>query len=239
MGTQGYEYQKIKKLLMPQVGRCRDRDVRIKVEFLLLGLKRGRLWCQKLGLGRSTFYKWWSRLLKSNFKLKALEEPSRRPRRSPNQIDPLLEGGIRFYRRKGYSALMIREYLRREGRPLLSVSTIQHVINKRCKPIKKRRAKLKKHRKRYELVIPGQQLQMDVKYSPMLVGGRTIYIYVAVDECTRWRFAKAYEQVNEHWTLDFVKALKAVCPFPIRSLKTDNGHEFTSNLLPGNTRERR
>jgi hypothetical protein len=51
---------------------------------------------------------------------------------------------------------------------------------KRCRdrdqlPKKKRRVRLKKHRKRYELVIPGQRLQLDVKYTPMKVEGKTAF----------------------------------------------------------------
>jgi transposase InsO family protein len=103
--------------------------------------------------------------------------------------------------------------------------------------VKKRRFKLKKHRRRYELVIPGQRLQIDVKYSPMPVDGKTVYIYVAVDECTRWRFAFAYEELNEQWTIDFLDRLEKACPFPIWTIQTDNGWEFTYALNPHETRE--
>jgi transposase InsO family protein len=193
--------------------------------------------CKRLGFGRSFYHKWWKRLVGARFQLKALREKSRRPKRSPRKIDGYVETRIGAYHRKGYGADMIKEFLRREGLQAASRSTINHVLNDRRPAVKKRRFKLKKHRRRYELVVPGQRLQVDVKYSPMPVGGKTVYIYVAVDECTRWRFARAYGEVNEHWTVDFLDRLTAACPFPIWTIQTDNGQEFTYNLLPGNTRE--
>lgn len=75
-------------------------------------------------------------------------------------------------RRNGYGAAMIQALLERDGYGRFAVSTIGHIINKRRPPVKKkRRAKPKKHRKRYELLIPGQRLQLDVKYVPCLVDG--------------------------------------------------------------------
>jgi transposase InsO family protein len=143
----------------------------------------------------------------------------------------VIETRIAHYRSKGYGADMIKEYLRREGAKQVSRSTINFVLNMRRSPEKKRRFKLKKHRKRYELVIPGLRLQLDVKYTPMKVEGRTAFVYVAVDECTRWRFAYSYLDLNAHWTLDFLDRLKKANPFPISTIQTDNGPEFTYKLM--------
>jgi transposase InsO family protein len=239
MASQEYSYQRVRKKLMAQLRRCRDRDIRIKAEVILCALKLGNvgLACRRLGFGRTFYYKWWRRLVKGKFRLRSLSERSRRPKHSPKQIDGYMETRIGSYHRKGYGADMIKEFLRREGLKAVSRSTINHVLNKRQPAVKKRRFKLKKHRRRYELVIPGQRLQLDVKYSPMLVGGKTVYVYVAVDECTRWRFTRAYDELNEHWTVDFLERLKAACPFPIWCIQTDNGWEFTFELHPYETRE--
>lgn len=239
MASHQYSYQTVRKKLMAQLQRCRDRDIRVKAELILCALKLGNasLACKRLGFGRSFYHKWWKRLVEGKFRLQALCERSRRPKKSPQKIDGYVEARISVYHRKGYGADMIKEFLRREGLKAASRSTINHVLNNRRPAVKKRRLKLKKHRRRYELAIPGQRLQVDVKYSPMLVGGKTVYIYVAVDECTRWRFARAYDELNEHWTVDFLGRLSTACPFPIWTIQTDNGTEFTFNLLPGNTRE--
>ncbi len=233
MSTQGKEYQKVKALLMPQMKKCRDKDVRVKVELLLSGLKLGnvRLACERMGFGKSFFYKWWNRLVEGKFKIKALSEKTRKPKHSPARLRPTIEQRIRYYRKKGFGAEMIQQYLLREGFQRVSTSVIHHVICRRKPAVKVKKVKLKKHRKRYELPVPGQRLQIDVKYSPMPVAGATVFIYVAVDECTRWRFAYAYPAVNEHWTSDFLDKLKLAVPFPIQGVQTDNGHEFTFKLL--------
>lgn len=240
MSTQGYEYQKVRKMLMPQMRSCRDKGVRTKVELILLGLELGdiSLACRRMGVGRSSYHKWWNRLVQGKFKLKALKEKSRRPKRSPRKVDALLEKRIHFFRRKGFGPEMIREYLVREGRSAVSTSTINHVINKRQKGYRKPKpAKLKKHRRRYELAVPGERVQIDVKYSPMKVAGSTVYIYVAVDECTRWRYAWAFPELNDHWTEVFLEQMLRNMPFPIQAVQTDNGQEFTFKHLPGETRE--
>jgi transposase InsO family protein len=239
MASHQYTYQMVREKLMPQLRRCRDRDVRVKAELILTALKLQNvdLACKRLGFSRSFHYKWWNRLVADKFRLRSLREESRKPKRSPKQVDGYVETRIGFYHRKGYGADMIKEYLRREGLPSASRSTINHVLNERKPAVKKRRFKLKKHRRRYELAIPGQRLQLDVKYSPMLVGGKTVYVYVAVDECTRWRFAYAYEELNEQWTVDFLDRLIAACPFPVSTIQTDNGWEFTFALNPHEARE--
>jgi transposase InsO family protein len=236
MKTSSYEYSWVRKVLKSKIRSNTPRDVKIKVELILYGLKYRNVShaCRKMGFCRAFFYKWWDRLLAGKFRLRALHEKHRRPKSSPSTIPLLIERRIRHYRKKGFGAPMIQEYLRREARGYVSQKTINHVINNRRPPVRKRRpVKLKKHRKRYELPIPGQRLQVDVKYSPMKVGGKTVYVYVAVDECTRWRYARAYEELNEHWTEDFLEHLKRRMPFPICCIQTDNGPEFTFRLIGG------
>jgi transposase InsO family protein len=75
-------------------------------------------------------------------------------------------------------------------------------------------------------------MQMDVKYVPEPVGGRRAYCYVIVDECTRWRFTYVYHQLAPDTTVAFLNLVKRSCPFPIHSIQTDNGQEFTWSLIP-------
>lgn len=232
------DYAKVKALLMPQMRKCRDRDIRIKVELILLALRLRNvsLACRRQGMSRKFFHKWWSRLVRGHFCLKALEEQSRRPKHSPRKLQANIESRIRFYRKRRYGAHMIKAFLEREGWRV-SARTINHVLNDRRPPPARKRRRIKLHSRRYELVVPGQRLQVDVKYVPHPVAGSQAFTYVAVDECTRWRFARAYPALNEHQTLDFLDKLAVSCPFPINCIQTDNGPEFTFSLLPGKTRE--
>jgi transposase InsO family protein len=212
---------------------CRDREIRQKLELILLGLKLGNVAeaCARRGYSRKFYYKWLGRLKAAHWNLEGLRERSRRPKRSPGQISEKVERRIRFYQRRQYGARMIQAMMGREGTKI-STTTICHVLNRRRKPKKKKKKNLNPHRKRYELAVPGQRLQLDVKYVPEFVGGKRAYNYVAVDECTRWRFAYAYHELNEHMTFDFLEKLAENCPFPIHTIQTDNGFEFTFKLNP-------
>jgi transposase InsO family protein len=222
-------YKKIK-----EVSRgCRDNDVKIKVNLFLLGLKLGSITeaCARRGFSRQFYYLWWKRFEASGFKLPSLQERSRRPKRSPNQASERVERAIRWYSKRQNGARMIQALMVRE-QIKISRTTICHILNDRKPSVKKKRDKLKAHRKRYELTVPGQRLQMDVKYAPSLVEGRKAYVYVIIDECTRWRYARAYDNLCEGTTIEFLNEVEQECPFPMTCIQTDNGQEFTYRLNP-------
>ena len=95
-------YQEIRQ----KARRCRDRDVRIKVELFCLALKLQNVSeaCARRGFSRKFYYKWWKRFKRAKFELWGLEEKSRRPYRSPNRISVKIEQAIRWYNRRGYGA---------------------------------------------------------------------------------------------------------------------------------------
>jgi transposase InsO family protein len=222
-------YREIKK----KARGCRDRDIRIKLELFLLADKLGNVSeaCYRRGFSRRFYYRWWKRFKKSKYDLKSLIEKPRRPKNSPHQISWKLEKTILFLKRKHFGARMIEALLIRQG-VKVSRSTICHVLRRRRNRPLKKRERLKTHRKRYELPIPGQRLQMDVKYVPYLVEGKKAYMYVAIDECTRWRYMNVYDQINEGITVKFLDELLEACPFPIHTIQTDNGQEFSYKLNP-------
>lgn len=222
-------YKRLKK----KARNTRNRDVRIKIELFLLVVKLGDVSeaCARRGFSRKFYYTWWNRFKRSNFNLKALEEKSRRPRRSPKKTSARIEAKIRWFQKKRYGSRQIEAHLKRAGCKR-SRATICHVMNGRKKIKRKPRARLKLHQKRYELPIPGQRFQMDVKYVPYRVEGKKAYSYVIVDECTRWRFAKTYESLDEGTTVNFLEEFQKFCPFPIHTIQTDNGQEFTYKLNP-------
>jgi transposase InsO family protein len=222
-------YQRLKT----KASGTRNRGVRMKVELILLGLKLGNVTeaCARRGYSRKYYYKWLGRWRRAQWDLRALEEKSRRPRHSPGQTKPDIEKKIHWLHRRQFGARMIQAMLRRSG-VKLAQSTICHILNRRLRGKKKRRALFNPHRRRYELVIPGQRIQLDVKYVPEFVDGRRAYNFVAVDECSRWRFAWAYHSLHHECTYDFLDKLAQHCPFPIKTIQTDNGFEFTFHLHP-------
>ncbi|MEO5969070.1 MAG: hypothetical protein ABIQ95_04015 [Bdellovibrionia bacterium] len=86
----------------------------------------------------------------------------------------------------------------------MSRSTICHVLRNRRKKGRKQYPRLNPHKRRYELAVPEERFQIDVKYVPQLIEGRRAYNFVAVDECTRWRYAHAYQNLDGRSTYDFL-----------------------------------
>lgn len=228
-------YQKAFALVKPQLKSLRDRDVRVKVNLILLACKLGNVAeaCARRGFSRKFFYKWYARLRRGKWNLLALREESRRPkRRHPKKISYALEQRIHSLAKVGYGSPSIQAILARQGIKLAR-STINHVLRKRKKSVvRPRREKLKSHRRRYELAIPGMRVQVDVKYVPEFVEGFRAYNYVAIDECTRMRFARAYLDLRPENTVDFLARMKSFFPFDIAAVQTDNGFEFTNRLIP-------
>jgi transposase InsO family protein len=213
--------------------QTRSHDIKLKLNLFLKAIKLGNVAeaCSRMGMGRTFYYKWWKRLNESGFQLESLNEHSRRPKTSPNQTSKEIENKIFDLKILSHGALMIHGVLLRENIKV-SVPTISHILNERKEISRKERKRLNPHNKRYELPIPGQRLQMDVKYVPHKVEGKKAYTYVAIDECTRWRFAYAFDSLDQGTTVKFLNMLKEACPFPIACIQTDNGFEFTYRLTP-------
>jgi transposase InsO family protein len=222
-------YKKLKK----KARATRNRDVRKKIELFLLVLKLGDVSeaCARRGFSRKFYYKWWNRFTSSGFKLVSLEEKSRRPKRSPQITPEKIEKKILWFKKKHHGSRQIEAHLKRAGTGRCR-KTICHILDGRKKIKRGPRARLKTHQKRYELPIPGLRFQLDVKYVPYLIDAKKAYAYVIVDECTRFRFAKTYYSLDAGTTVQFLIEFKKACPFPIHTIQTDNGQEFTYRLNP-------
>jgi transposase InsO family protein len=223
----------IKKIQRIKRNIRRETDIRAKLELFILVLRLGNVSeaCARRGFSRTFYYKWWKRFKRSNYKVNSVRETSRKPKKNPNRTKPRLNQKILHYSRWGYGAPMITAILQRKGIKIAE-STVSHILRGRKKKIKLKKSKVKAHNKRYELPIPGLRMQLDVKYVPEKINGNRIYNYVIIDECSRWRFAKAYPEINHSMTIDFLNELMKLCPFPINCIQTDNGFEFTFRLHP-------
>lgn len=94
------------------------------------------------------------------------------------------------------------------------------------------------HRRYPEVLIPGEKVQIDVKEVPYncLYGaakrdGKHFYQWTGIDECTRMRFVYAFEEHTPENTVKFFKMLQKAFPFPIQTIQTDNGTEFTYKYI--------
>ena len=95
------------------------------------------------------------------------------------------------------------------------------------------------NRSRYpEMTYPGEKVQIDVKEVPYAClrgalrrDGKHLYQWTAIDECTRIRFVYGFEEHTPENTVKFLEMLIKVFPFPIKTIQTDNGTEFTYKFI--------
>ena len=181
---------------------------------------------------RKTVYKWIKRY---DGTLKSLEDRSHRPHHSPKKHSAkevkIIKRILNKYNGKDlilvYQELVERfEYKRTYG-------GLKRFINKEQLHIKQKR-KVKHKPKPYQrAAYPGQKVQIDVKHIPLhcSIDGSKKYVFIAVDECSRWTFRQMYDEKSSYSAFQFLKALIGNFPLPIREIQTDNGTEFTNRLL--------
>ncbi len=89
----------------------------------------------------------------------------------------------------------------------------------------------------------GEKMQLDVKYVPSackakcLPGYANYYQYTIIDEATRQRYIRVYQELTALNTIDFVKCAIAYFGYTPKMIQTDNGAEFTYTRQTRDDRE--
>lgn len=179
--------------------------------------------CRECGKHLSYYYYWRRRYQASGGAGRSLQTQPSRPRRMPRLSRPAVVQRVLALRAQTHwGKARLANQLR------LPASTVGHILRRaRVTRPPRRWSTQKKQRKMYNLLIPGQRVQMDVKYVPFRIGGRRYFQYTVIDECTRLRYLVIRDAL---WTRDSVEALAAAqryFGFPIQCVQTDNGTEFT------------
>ena len=89
------------------------------------------------------------------------------------------------------------------------------------------------HTKRYHKQVPGNHIQMDVKFLIFKSkAGKKIkrHRYTAIDDATRMRALKIYKRHTQKNAMDFVDHVVTKFPFRIQQIRTDRGHEFQAQF---------
>lgn len=84
--------------------------------------------------------------------------------------------------------------------------------------------------------LPGELMEIDVKYVPGRVKNKRYYQYTAIDTASRWRYLKIYEEQTNYNSILFLKDVMSKFPHKIQAVKTDNGSIFTNYYLGTNKR---
>ena len=192
--------------------------------------------CRHYGISRKTFYKWYGRYYEAGKDFHALKDRSRRPRGHPRSVSKRVTERVVSMRRKTrYGPRRIASYLAEEG-ITISVYGVYRVLQ-RAGLVRKRRSRPRKRPQSYAMAIPGQRVQIDVKYLPQLrLKGRPEplkqYLYNAIDDCTRLQAVYVSSELTPKASLHFLHMVARDFPFPIQEVQTDHGTEFTYVFFP-------
>ena len=172
----------------------------------------------------------------------SLQERSHRPHSHPRQHTAEEEAGIREafsrkYLRYGWDGVYT-ELLKEHGYRR-SFSGMYHAATRMGLGWGKARKRPSRTARRYpELRKPGEKVQIDVKEVPYCClkgeakrNEKRLYQWTAIDECTRLRFVYGYEDHTPANSVDFLNRLLKAFPFPIQTVQTDNGTEFTYRFI--------
>ena len=181
-------------------------------------------------LSRKTVHKW---LKRYDGTLASLEDRSRRPHNSPKaHTEAETAKIIRRLGRHGWRDLIVvyQELVERDGYTRSYGGFKRYVGRLRKAPPEKRKKRKSKPYARAE--FPGQKVQIDVKHVPSecIVNGQKYYVFVAVDEYSRWAYRYMYEEISTYSAQDFLKRFLKAFPYKVKRVQTDNGSEFTKQL---------
>ena len=183
-------------------------------------------------VSRSTYYHWKKKYKRGGYKelLRQAPDRSKDPRCIAQEAIDLV---LKLRKEQKIGSKRIVWYLERYHGITISESSVTRILTKygmaRLKPGTPRRSL---HSKRYNKKTPGHQVQIDVKINIFMKDGKKIkrYQYTAIDDATRIRALKIYDQHTQVNAIDFVDYVIKLFPFRINNIRTDNGHEFQAKF---------
>jgi len=158
-----------------------------------------------------------------------------RPKTQPNET-PIRtkEEVIELRKKTKLCALKLHWRLEKQGKKI-PVSTISKIIKEEGLV---RKYRIKKIKYKYIKVerLPGELVEIDVKYVPSPIKNKKYYQYTAIDTASRWRYLKIYDEQSSFNSICFLKEVMKKFKYTIQSIKTDNGSIFTNYYLGSNKR---
>ncbi len=208
-----------------------DRGARIRLRWIehYQGSQNVAATCRYFGISRTTFYRWLSRYEK--FGEKGLAELTRRPHKLnyhfPQHVRDLI---LQIRQERDYGHHRMSLYLAKRHQIYISPVSIWRIF-KAYKVTQMPKRKTRWVRYPQKPLNPGEKVQVDVKFVPKFGENKQKYYqFTAIDESTRFRVLRIYDQNSQTSAMDFVSRLAKQLPFAIRKIQTDNGNEFGMNF---------
>ena len=76
--------------------------------------------------------------------------------------------------------------------------------------------------------LPGELIEIDVKYVPGNIQDKQYFQYTAIDTASRWRYLAVFNEQSGWNTCRFLEDVMRRFPYPIQAVKTDNHASFTN-----------
>ncbi len=217
---------------MSQAAKAREQDRKARARVRVLHhceqvTRNVSQTCRFFGISRSLFYIWRDRYRQDG--LAGLRDGPRGPRHhpftTPAHIVALI---LQVRRQRQYGPLRISLFLQRYHQVYVSPPTIQRILKRHRVP----RVSLKRYRpgprRRREIHVPGQSVQVDVKH--LKLGGRRFYQFTAIDEATRYRVLRVYAHNSIKSATEFVEEVRRRLPMAVQRIQTDHGSEFGTDF---------
>lgn len=159
--------------------------------------------------------------------LVGLDNKSRRPKTQPQETPiRLKERIIELRKSTKLCAQKLNYKLRKEGINIHD-RTIGKILKAEGLVRPYRLRKIKYHYLKLPL-LPGELVEIDIKFVPQRIKAKRYYQYTAIDCASRWRYLEIYDSAGNSETLKFVDQVLALAPFNLKAIKTDNGACFTN-----------
>lgn len=167
--------------------------------------------------------------------VEALKPKSTRPKTQPNETPIRIKEEVILLRNKtGLCAKKLHWRFQKQGLAI-PVSTIGKIL-KDAGMVRKYRVKRVKYKYIKAERLPGELVEIDVKYVPGSIQGKEYYQYTAIDTASKWRYMDIFEEQSNFNSIRFLKEVMKRFPHQIKAVKTDNHSTFTNYYVGTNKR---
>ena len=167
--------------------------------------------------------------------MEGLKPKSTKPKSNPKESPIYLkEKVIQLRKETGLCALKLHWRLEKQNIHI-HPRTIGKILKNEGLVRKYRVKKIKYKYLRAER-LPGELIEIDVKYVPGSIAGRRYYQYTAIDTSSRWRYLRIFDEQSSFSSIEFLRDVIHRFTYEIRAIKTDNGSIFTNYYLGTNKR---
>lgn len=186
--------------------------------------------CRYFGISRGTFYLWYHRYL--SLGAEGLRNKSCRPHKIKRWLpQEIIDTIIQLRLQRHYGPKRMSWHLRKQHSWYVSKTTIWRLYKEHGLNRLRYKRQWKRYPQRYSKPLPGDRLQVDVKFLKNLnLAGKKYYQFTAIDDCTRYRVLRIYDHNTVESAMDFIEQVRVALPFAIKQIQTDNGSEFSDHF---------